>query len=705
MIPPRLTSKWIGPGNSPQDDLGIFVYRRTFIYDLGAASAGFWISADQRYRLFLNGECIGEGPQRGDANHWFADYYDVKESLSAGENALDVLVWNMARFAPMAQCSVRTGLFLEGAGNLSTISTPNKWSIAREVNISFAFMHSQIGDYYIDVGPGEVHDLTNGEEPPCDVNIIADAEWRQHARGGTPWMLVPRSIPLIRPIPAAIGPSGIHHVEAGSPLELDYGLLSIGRPVLRFRAKSDKARIRITYAEARTDDKGHKGNRDDAVGKTVKGYQDEVIVGENWAKFEPLWIRTFRFLRFESDAEFEVETGGVEEVRYPYSVQSCCETSDDELSRIWSTSVRTLELCAGETYFDCPYYEQLQYIGDARIQALCGYYLSRDRALQRNAIETLSWSIDEQCLLQSRYPSRQTQIIPPFGLFWVLMVYDAWMHDPDFNCWNYFKLCSRILTGYAELSSNEPTASEWTLSDDQNFWCFADWCPEWRWGVPPGGIGSGVNTSLSRLAWMAYLKLHNDLHFLNDEELSVGNVYATDQFNTEHERALAYCEMKLAGVPAPAWPKEFPEGTPRCTLYFQHYVHEAIDGSDYLDRLGPWRDMLRLGLTTFAETPEPTRSDCHGWSAHPAMGFLRYVAGIRSDAPGWSRVLIEPKPNGLEFFNAKLSHPKGDLFVMYDRSALEVVSPVPGKVIWNGLEHSLSKNRLGEHRILLQPEQ
>src|SRR6266851_685891 len=32
---------------------------------------------------------------------------------------------------------------------------------------------------------------------------------------------------------------------------------------------------------------------------------------------------------------------------------------------------------------------------------------------------------------------------------------------------------------------------------------------------------------------------------------------------------------------------------------------------------GPWREMVSLGLTTWAEQPEPTCSDSHAWSAHP----------------------------------------------------------------------------------------
>jgi hypothetical protein len=51
------------------------------------------------------------------------------------------------------------------------------------------------------------------------------------------------------------------------------------------------------------------------------------------------------------------------------------------------------------------------------------------------------------------------------------------------------------------------------------------------------------------------------------------------------------------------------------SYYFRFYLARAIDhagmGDEYLKLLGPWKEMLRLGLTTWVETPEPTRSDAH----------------------------------------------------------------------------------------------
>ena len=57
------------------------------------------------------------------------------------------------------------------------------------------------------------------------------------------------------------------------------------------------------------------------------------------------------------------------------------------------------------------------------------------------------------------------------------------------------------------------------------------------------------------------------------------------------------------------------------TYYYSFYVFEALRraglGDRYVERLEPWRGMLAMGLTTVPETPEPTRSDSHAWSAHP----------------------------------------------------------------------------------------
>ncbi len=90
----------------------------------------------------------------------------------------------------------------------------------------------------------------------------------------------------------------------------------------------------------------------------------------------------------------------------------------------------------------------------------------------------------------------------------------------------------------------------------------------------------------------------------------------------------------------------------QATYYYGFYVLEALRKAGladrYVEQLAPWQEMLALGLTTTAESPEPTRSDSHAWSAHPNYGLLATVLGVRPAKPGFRSVRIAPQPRPLE---------------------------------------------------------
>jgi hypothetical protein len=85
--------------------------------------------------------------------------------------------------------------------------------------------------------------------------------------------------------------------------------------------------------------------------------------------------------------------------------------------------------------------------------------------------------------------------------------------------------------------------------------------------------------------------------------------------------------------------------------YVADSVHDVFPllsaglGERYLETLAPWRDMLTMGLTTFAERPEPTRSDCHAWSSGAnSCG----VARARCCSPARRRLPSSAAPAGRE---------------------------------------------------------
>lgn len=161
-----------------------------------------------------------------------------------------------------------------------------------------------------------------------------------------------------------------------------------------------------------------------------------------------------------------------------------------------------------------------------------------------------------------------------------------------------------------------------------------------------------------------------------------------DDTPSEHGEALRRLMMQMHGAELgeETWPTDALalEGAAKCTYYFSYYKHLAMRPIDYMAELAPWKQMIEEGLTTFAENPEPTRSDCHAWSAHPILGFFQIVAGVKSTAPFWAAARIEPRPGSLRRFDARIAHPGGELRVAHEDGRLEIDSPVPYELVWQG---------------------
>lgn len=110
----------------------------------------------------------------------------------------------------------------------------------------------------------------------------------------------------------------------------------------------------------------------------------------------------------------------------------------------------------------------------------------------------------------------------------------------------------------------------------------------------------------------------------------------------------------------------------QATFYYRFYLTRALKKTGLADRystmLQPWYDMIDMGLSTFAENPEPTRSDCHAWSSSPNYDFLATILGVEPDAPGFASVRIEPHPGHLNRISGVVPHPQGDIRVELRRT-------------------------------------
>jgi hypothetical protein len=211
--------------------------------------------------------------------------------------------------------------------------------------------------------------------------------------------------------------------------------------------------------------------------------------------YSPLHYRTFRYVRVDIETKDEPLTIyklDSQYTGYPFEERTRFISGDPGLQKIWDVGWRTAKLCAVDTYFDCPYYEQLQYVGDTRIQALISMYVSGDDRLVKKAIDDIAHSFFSLGLTQSRYPSRNLQVIPIFSLWWVCMVYDHFMLRKE-DAFTQTKLngVENVLRWY-----EEKMALKGGMLGPLSWWQFVDW--NWPWvdsirvgGVPPGASKGG----------------------------------------------------------------------------------------------------------------------------------------------------------------------------------------------------------------------
>jgi hypothetical protein len=752
----RWKAEWISCPDAPERDAGIFHFRKTVSLASQPKNFVIHVSADNHFILFVNGERMGIGPAGGDLAHWRYETFDLAPMMHSGENVIAATVWNFGTRTPVAQMSSQTGFVLQGDGELEqTANTDSSWQVELETGhtaLPVNFM-ALLQSYYAGP-PGELIDAAKYDWSWNTAQPGDPAKWKKAKRIGpaaargaqdspTIWMLVPDSLPQMemtrisagRAV-AALGtmpadPRAAFTVPAHAKARvlLDAGALTTAYPDLTVSGGSG-ARIRLTYAEALVDDHGQKGNRNEVAGRHILGVYDEFVPDGSRRTFAPLIWRTWRFLQIDvtgGDQPITIEPPAAWFTAYPFHEEAKFAASDTELSKIWETGWRTARLCAHDTYMDTPYWERLQYVGDTRLQSLISYVVAGDDRLARQAIDAIDDSRIPDGITQSRYPSALPQIISPFSLMWVGMVHDFRMYrdDPPF--------VSRHLEGTR-------TVLDWFLQHQRvdglmgllPWWSFVDWTEDFIDGVPPqegdGGSapitlqfiealrnaaemeqGFGDNArakmytdragraadGLRKLCWNQQYGLMADTprqaHYSQHANaLAVWlDVIPPEQQRAVMDKVLAANDGGAAGVPAMA----------KTSYYFTYYVTRALEhcglADRYLATLAPWRKMLALGLTTWAENPEPTRSDSHAWSAHPNYDLLRLVAGIRPAAPGFSEIVIEPHLGALRSVTASMPHPRGHVGVSFAVSAsgteAQITCPdgVPAKLIWQGKTYPL----------------
>ncbi|MES2794687.1 MAG: alpha-L-rhamnosidase N-terminal domain-containing protein [Bacteroidota bacterium] len=752
VINKRWHAQWISVPNATDNGYGVYMFRKSIDLTSKPSHYKIHVSGDNRYKLFVNEKLVSMGPARGDIAHWNFETMDIAPYLKSGKNIVAAQVWNEGEYKPEAQISYKTGFILQGATSAeAAVNTNNSWLC--EKDNSYLPLRFNVRTYYV-AGAGEIRNMANHPKAWQTENFD-DSKWQKAKRvdSGVPknvlgafgtmsgWMLVPSIIPQMelkdeRLVKVAEF-KGITSLPSDFPARksnvmipantklkiiLDQNYLTNAYTNLEFSAGKD-ASITLNYAETLYTKFPAKGNRNETKGKVFLGRADSLISdGSNNQKFTSLTYRTFRYLQLSIVTQNEPLT--LNDIYgtftgYPFAMNAKFEAKNPELDKMLDIGWRTARLCAYETYMDCPYYEQLQYIGDGRIQALVSLYNSGDDRLVKNAINLMDFSRQPEGVTLSRHPSYTPQFIPTFSLWYIGMIQDYARYGADTEfikgkvsgvrqIIDYFK-------SYQQADGSLKNVPQWMFTD------WVDNNKEWRAGTGPMSANGTSGLLDFQLLW-AYqvasdleIKLGNAA-FANQYQLEISKLKKTirakywdsakklfadreekDQFS-QHTNSLAILTGLSIGEEAKQIANQLVANNQLApaSIYFKFYLHQALikagKGNDYLKWLDKWRENIDRGLTTWAEISDVdnSRSDCHAWGSSPNIEFYRTILGIDSDGLAFSKVKIQPHLGELTDINGSIPHPKGSISANYKlengkwKILIELPKTITGNLVWKG---------------------
>ncbi len=534
---------WIREKNEHSaEQAKIVIFRKVINLSETSGDLSFKISADAKYKLYINGNLVNTGPQKSDNKIWYFDRIYASAFVKKGNNVFVVKVFSAPTRHNAANHSFfRTdtpGLYLKG----NKIFADSSWKY-RTANIEIKAENQHFAPMQIfeeAAGSAEDFGMMNDN--------YDDSSWRQALPRSEfelspvlkPDRLAERTIPFlftekknfdsVSALHSSVfndedWNSFLHNncsitipADSTEIVEISAGAETTGYLKIKMsNGRNTKISILTSecYAYEPEGDFGNfsmprKGDRTDSAGGRLYGFTDTYLVNgggtsERPEVYETFWFRTFRYIRLTIEtADQPITLKGFHYIKngYPLDVKTSVETSDETLTPVWEISERTLRLCMHETYEDCPFYEQLQYAMDSRSQILYTYAVSADDRLARQCMDDFRRAARHDGMINCSYPNFEPNVIPGFSIYYIGMVYDHMMYFGDRNL-----LLEHMPSILAILNFFRKNINSSGLLDkiggplfDSEFWSFIDWTKQWKEtiGVPPA-IKNGPLTMESLL--------------------------------------------------------------------------------------------------------------------------------------------------------------------------------------------------------------
>ena len=682
------TANWIWTENCAEDSYVAF--RKTFTLEQAVPTATAFISAADKYVLWVNGELVvldgslKRGPTPYDS------YYDTVEltNLKQGENTIALLVAFNGRSGDGSIVPVlvdeegdeytQAGLIFELDAGGTTICSDSSWKAARHTG------------YKNRVTAGADYPGYSQSSMLAERNVYFDArddlgDFMAEGYNDSEWEdATPVSkagdLPFGDLYSAMIQPIRFQDIVdfsnsadyVGTPLTQDTTLV-LDLPgniqfTPYFELEAPAGKKLTLYTDTYTDK------------QELPNFKDTYVTADGAQCYENYPWRSGSKLIIEAEAGVTFTRLGYRASGFNGEQAGSFTSSDPGLDQLWQESLNTLAICMRDTYMDCPERERGPYMGDAsnEIDAALYSYDQGGLDLTKKAIlACVAWTRTDGAI-PSRAPSVKPQEIPNQSLIFMTSVYHYWLHSGDRETAEAY--CNAFLNylRLVEMENGLPVYRDGS-------WTWDDW-------------GDRIDTQLLQTG-IYYYALNVTKSLADDLGITEGTEFLAERMDSMREnwRAVYYTEegfkspdskyvddranamLALSGL---AGEKDWPlitdviMSTYQASPFIEKYVLEALCAMGRIDlALQRMRDryapMLKDEYDTLWETFDgETGTVNHGWTAAPLYILSKYAAGIRPTQAGFEAYEIAPG-NELDSFHCTVWTPKGEITAELETAAAE----------------------------------
>ncbi len=457
LTPVNVFHRQLEPFSLPEDgpENQHILFRRHLQYAGGKAILR--LSADDYYKLYINGTLVCMGPTPGYPDHYYYDEVDVTPYLTAGDNVIAVHTYYQGLINRVwVSGDRRHGLIADLTVEGNTVLTTDECWV-QHLHTGYVAGHkiaydTQFAELY-DSRAAEV----GFEQPSFD-----DSGWERAA-------LCDRDTTLYRnPVGnmeiEAIAPTAVE--QRGHDLIIDFGGMYVGYLSATATGHSgDQITVRC----------GQELNPDGSVRHKLRA---NCVYDETWTLSggrDTLWwfdYKSFRYAQLTLPEGVAVSDIKLLSRHRPFTLTANPRTADPSLLSIWELCVRSLRYGVQDTLMDCMEREKGQYVGDGVMTSATLAVLTGDTAvLERLMADSLRSRQFEGGLLTCTTCAFCQEIAEyPLMLPWLFAVHYALKQDTAFLAEHYDGMIAVLECYRRRYEKQEPG-----FLYDLDKWCVVDW--------------------------------------------------------------------------------------------------------------------------------------------------------------------------------------------------------------------------------------